>query len=337
MTPELAKSPSALEQLADLNKTLKKEKVELTPEFEEYVRSHVRAVQDKLQARQDVYESDLAFIDNVKMWVMMPKNWRGKYKNMEEMMKFCRSELYEANKRNASLKQWLGSLHVAEAAGEKRGWIDKLFTFKKEKTVVVNLNLRDRTGLTSLPEGLQVLSGLNLEGCTGLTSLPKGLDVSAFLNLKGCTGLTSLPEGLKVGKSLDLEGCTGLTSLPEGLKVGNNLDLCGCTRLTSFPRDMSIRGSLSLRQCMQLTSLPGKLKVGRNMDLRGCTGLTSLPEDLEVGGSLNLRGCINLTSLPKNLIVRTALFLSDNLHDQVIEDAKRLKSEGKILGEVQYK
>ena len=50
MAPELTKPQSAQEQLADLTQTLEKEKVQLTPEIEEYVRSHVRAVQDKLQA-----------------------------------------------------------------------------------------------------------------------------------------------------------------------------------------------------------------------------------------------------------------------------------------------
>ena len=36
-----------------------------------------------------------------------------------------------------------------------------------------------------------VLQGnLSLAGCTGLTSLPEGLNVGGYISLAGCTGLT---------------------------------------------------------------------------------------------------------------------------------------------------
>ena len=216
MTPELHKSQAALEQLADLTKTLEKEKVQLTPEVEEYVREHVRAVQDKLQAGQDVYESDLEFIPKVKMWV-------------------------EAIRRKISLKQWLDLLHVAKAREKNIDWIDKTFQFpgggkvkaeeewrisiphKPRRSVVKGLYLTGCTGLTSLPEGLEVGGGLYLAGCTGLTKLPEGLKIDGDLDLRGCTGLTELLEGLSVGGYLNLINCTGLTKLPEGLSVGRDL------------------------------------------------------------------------------------------------------------------
>jgi hypothetical protein len=115
MTPELTKPQAALEQLADLNQTLEKEKVQLTPEVEEYVREHIRAVQDKLQAGEDVYESDLEFIPKVKMWVSMSKELREKYPNIREMLKS--EELLESNKRHISLQQWLDLLHIMEVGG----------------------------------------------------------------------------------------------------------------------------------------------------------------------------------------------------------------------------
>ena len=268
---------SMQERMADLKETLKKEKVKLTPEVELYIQEHLRAVQDKLQNGEDVYEEDLAFIDEVKMWVGMPEEWRNKYVSIEEMKRagYTRESSFEASKRGISIKQWLDLLHVAKADGKSRKWIDETFTFPGGGKIEVERNL-----------------DLNL--CTGLTTLPEGLEVGGGLYLSFCTGLTHLPEGLKVGGSLDLEACTSLTTLPEGLKVGKWLDLEGCTALITLPEG---------------------LKVGWELHVNGCTGLTSLPEGLEVGGNL---------------------VLSKNLHAQVKKDAKRLKKEGKIKGEIKY-
>jgi len=264
MTPELNKSQAALEQLADLNETLKKEKIELTPEVEKYVREHIRAVQDKLQAGQDVYESDLDFIKKVKMWVLAPKNVREILPSIEKMY----AEQPEADKRHISLKQWLDLLHIMKAKDEKREWVDDIFKFP---------------GLGKIEAEY-----LNLKGCTSLTALPEGLYVDFSLNLDGCTALTALTEGLSVGFNLDLKGCTSLTALPEGLYVGLNLNLAGCTGLTSLPEGLKVRGYLSLFYCAQLTSLPENLSVGGDLDLSGCTSLKTLPESLLVKGKLLL-------------------------------------------------
>ena len=235
MTPELTKPEVAQEQLDELNRTLEKEKVDVTPEVEEYTRSHVRAVQDKLQAGQDVYESDLEFIPKVKMWVLMPKEWRDKYKSVEEMVKseemkdVTVSDIYEANKRNISLKQWLDLLHIAECAHQKPKWIDEAFIFpgagKIETIKVGDLYLGDSPQLTRLPDGLEIIDSLDLADCKLITELPKGLKVGRNLRLTGCSGLTKLPKGLKVGRDLIIEYCTGLTKLPEGLTIGNNLEV----------------------------------------------------------------------------------------------------------------
>ena len=206
MTPELTKPQAALEQLADLTQTLEKEKVQLTPEVEEYVRSHVRAVQDKLQAGQDVRESDLEFIAKVRTWVMMPQELREKYKSVEEMVKsdemndVTSLDAYEANKRHISPKQWLDLLHVAEASGKKKEWIDKMFQFPGGGKIQVeeDLVLHNHVKVTRLPEGLSVGRDLVLRGCTGLTELPEGLKVGSYLNLAGCTGLTKLPKSLSI-------------------------------------------------------------------------------------------------------------------------------------------
>jgi hypothetical protein len=299
MTPELTKSQAALEQLADLNQTLEKEKVQLTPEVENYVREHIRAVQDKLQVGQDVYEKDLEFIPNVNLWVLMPKEWREKHPSIEDILKD--KEIIdiwpEISKRHISVTQWQDLLHMAEASGNEKEWIDKTFQFPGGGKIKVekDLELGGSTELKKLPEGLKVGGDLSLWGCTGLTELPKGLDVGCNFDLVRCTSLTSLPDQLEVKGYLELSDCTSLTHLPEGLVVG---------------------GELHLIDCKSLVSLPKRLIVGWNIRLNGCTSLISLPEDLYAGWHL---------------------FLSRDANYQVIEDAKRLKSEGKILGKVEYR
>jgi hypothetical protein len=249
MTPELTKSQVAQEQLDELNQTLEKEKVQLTPEIEKYVREHVRAVQDKLQAGQDVYENELEFIPIVKMWVKMPKEWREKYKSVEEMEES--NEYNEAKKRRISLKQWLDLVHVTESAGREKEWIDEKFIFPGGGKIKVNedLDLENCTGLTSLPEGLEIVGALILDGCTGLTSIPKDLKIGLGLHLVGCINLTSLPDELKIiHGGLYLEGCNGLKSLPEGLRVGYSLHLNGCTGLKSLPNELKVGGKLRLSE-----------------------------------------------------------------------------------------
>jgi len=140
MTPELHKPQYAQEQLADLTKTLKKEKLQLTPEIEEYTRNHIRAVQDKLQAGQDVHERDLEFIENVKLWIFMPEGLREKYSNIDEIRKDgdIMSGRSEAKKRHISLKKWFLLLYMAKTAGEGREWIDAHFTFSDKGEIKAN-------------------------------------------------------------------------------------------------------------------------------------------------------------------------------------------------------
>jgi len=265
MTPELTKSQYALDQLDGLTQTLEKEKVQLTPEVEEYVRNHVRAVQDKLQTGQDVRESDLEFIPKVKTWVLMPKEWKDKYKSVEEMAKS--EEYIEAKKRNISILQWLDLLHIADAASCEQEWIDENFKFPGRGRI-------------------ETEGDLELNKCTELTRLPNGLTVGKDLRLEGCTGLTKLPEGLKVEWGLYLAGCTGLTEFPEKWSSVNYLDLSGCAGLTKLPERLKVGEALFLRECAGLTKLPEGLSILWDLDLDGCTGLTKLPEGLSVGENL---------------------------------------------------
>jgi len=220
MNTETYKSQAALEQLADLTQILEKEKVQLTPEVEEYVREHVRAVQDKLQAGQDVYEKDLEFIAKVRTWVTMPKELREKYPRVEEMVK-SEEVIYlkpEAYKRNISIKQWEILLHTAKM--RTMMWTVGKVTEKDKK--VMEKEWIDRNVIFPGNGKIKFKTDFALPGCTELTELPDELSVGGALLLRGCTGLTGLPKGLSVEGNLDLAGCTGLTKLPEGLSVSEN-------------------------------------------------------------------------------------------------------------------
>jgi hypothetical protein len=330
MTQENQTPQDTERRLADLTETLEREKVELSPEVEEYALAHVRAVQDKLQAGQPIFETDLEFIDMVKMWIMMPEKLREKYKSIQEMEES--EEMKEAGKRHILLKQWLDLLHVAKAADKSKEWIDEKFKFEGGGKIFVegDLELRNCTSLTTLPAGLQVGVDLFLSGCTSLTTLPADLQVGGGLFLSDCTSFTTLPADLQVGGELFLAGCTSLTTIPADLHVGLTLHLSGCTSLTTLPADLQVKRDLELRNCTSLTALPAGLQVKKDLDLMGCISLTTLPAGLKVGWSLNLIGCTSLTTLPGSLEVGQYLFLSHDLNNQVKEDAERLKKEGKI-------
>jgi hypothetical protein len=301
--PQTPETPSLQDQLAEIKREAEQNKVELTSEVQEYIRTHLLAVQQKLSAQEPVTEDDLRFMQDVRLWVGMAEEDRNRLVSIEDMNHEISTNEYfkEIFKRKISLTQWIALVFVAYAIGENWEWIDKTFIFSgggKIKTYG-DLDLEGCTSPISIPEGLEVDGDLVLKDCTDLTPLPSGLKVSGSLLLTRCTSLTSFPKDIEIGKDLDLEGCTSITLLPAGLKVGKNLSLSKCTSLTSLPAD---------------------LKVGGNLWLRDCTSLKSLPADMEVGGNLYLS-----KYLQKKI-----------LKSKLVKDAERLNKEGKIKGEIQF-
>ena len=100
-----------------------------------------------------------------------------------------------------------------------------------------------RTGITGLPDGLEVGGDLFLDGCDRLQSLPEDLQVRGLLSLEGCISLTHLPDGLRVGGSLYLNECTGLTRLPENLWVGEWLHLTD-SGIDRVPASAEVKGRI---------------------------------------------------------------------------------------------
>ena len=115
-----------------------------------------------------------------------------------------KQEVSEAFKAGNRARKKESVQDAVESVGGIQAQIDRF-----EKQTGIELEIRD---------GRPYFDGdLNLNDCTGLTSLPDDLEIDGNLNLASCTGLTSLPNGLKIGGALRLTGCTGLTSLPFDL------------------------------------------------------------------------------------------------------------------------
>ena len=81
-------SPELEDRLAELKETKEREKVQLTPEVEGYIQEHVKAIQNKLANGEAILESDLEFIDEVKLWMSMSEEWRGKLQSIEAKNEF---------------------------------------------------------------------------------------------------------------------------------------------------------------------------------------------------------------------------------------------------------
>jgi len=310
-TPET--SSSILDQLSEIQSEAERNKVQLTPEIQAYIRTHLEAVQQKLANGEQLFEEDLAFIKDVRLWVSLPEESRKKYKSIDEMKKSEEVNellnmalkkdlnpyqiLNEASERQITVKQWLDVLHVAEAVNENKEWIDETFKF---------------------PGGgrIETEKHLILRHCTTLTRLPNNLNVNGELDLSYCTNFTTLPDNLNVGRKMSLDYCESLTSLPDNLRVG---------------------GYLSLEGCFSLNHLPDNFNVNDFLNLNSCTSLTCLPDNLHLNGSLWIRHCKSLTHLPDNLKIDEDILLSEDLQDRVKEDVERLKKEGKIKGGSTYK
>jgi len=218
--PETPQTP--LDSLSDITKGAEKLKVKLTPEIEKEIREHLAEAQARAERGEPMTQEMKEFMENVRLWVGMPEWWREKFKAMETMkkdieaMKQAREAPQEAKQRHISVEQWLDFehlLYMASKASVYEGvpitddeWIGRniLFPGKGKIETKESLDIRKRTEITRLPEGLMVGGGLNLDGCTEITELPKGMMVRWSLCLRDCIALTRLPADLEVGGNLDL-------------------------------------------------------------------------------------------------------------------------------------
>ena len=188
-TPET--SSSLQDQLLDIQDEAKKNKVELTPEIREYIRTHLEAVQQKLANREEVTEDDMQFIKDVRLWVSIPDNVRGKFPSIEVMKKS--EELEEAAKRRINHEQWFDLLHIAEVSQQDKKWIDKVFKFLDDGRIETKeLMLGSKLNLQRLPQKLRVKGNVSIVA-TSIKTLPNNLIIEGDLNIS-----ENLPEQVKI-------------------------------------------------------------------------------------------------------------------------------------------
>src|SRR5690348_6920358 len=94
------------------------------------------------------------------------------------------------------------------------------------------------SGLTWLPDDLQVRTRLSLTRCPYIRTLPHGLN-TRHLELHACDGIKYLPSGIKVAESLVIERCAQLDSLPAKLRL-RRLEVLECARIRSIPADVQV-------------------------------------------------------------------------------------------------
>lgn len=150
---------------------------------------------------------------------------------------------------------------------------------------------------TSLPAGLHCYELDASE--SGLTSLPEDLQIESRLVLDNCAALATLPAGLTAG-SISLRNCVSLRALPENLHTWF-LDLTNCTRFETWPEKGTIHhGALILRNCPGIRSLPGWLGSLSQLDLSGCVQLSEIPDGITVSSWVDIGGS-GIRSLPPSL------------------------------------
>ena len=304
-------------QLDGLTETMQREKILLPTAISAYLKESVSTIHSKLLRGETIFPKDMEFIHEIEKWFGLSEKKRGAVKTVEQLKEIVgssdatREEIREAVKKGISVNQWKALLHLMQAAGKDREWLDRRYKITDRGEIEVNddLTIIGLTSLTKLPDKLHVKGYMILNGCTSLKELPKDLKVDGNLTIRDCPALTKLQKNLIIKEGLEMEDCELITELPDDLKIGKNVNLSGCRSLKALPENFKINGFLVLNNC---------------------TSLEKLPDNLHLKDSLHIWHCTGLKELPKNLTVEGLLHLSNDLQKKVKEDAERLRNNGKI-------
>jgi hypothetical protein len=78
-------SEQIVKDLQEMQAEMAKEKIELSPEMKKYLAENLGAVQDKLANREPIFQKDLEFVGDIRLWLSMPKVLREKYPSIEAL------------------------------------------------------------------------------------------------------------------------------------------------------------------------------------------------------------------------------------------------------------
>ncbi len=285
----LPNTPTSLtDQLADIKEALEKEKIKLTPEVEEYIKTHLHTIQDKIADKKDITKGDLAFIGKVKTWILMPEEWREKYPTIHDLeasgeMDNMQNAIWEANKRQISIQQWLDMNRMIDAVAADPNLsmyttdIDKLFEFKDGRIITINgrndiVEIVDTDRFVRMPENFTIDGDLVIKNCHSFAALPKGLIVNGDITIENCSSFTTFPEGIVVQKDIQIYDCHSLVELPDNMIFNKNLYCRNCTSLTHLPTGLEAR-SLNVDGCIALELSPDELNNVEELNIPECTKL----------------------------------------------------------------
>jgi hypothetical protein len=197
-----------------------------------------------------------------------------------------------------------------------------------ENLHVHRLNLNDCIALQTLPAGLKAHSILAQR--SGLTHLPDDLQVTYKLDLTECAALRELPKNLQTG-SLIVRGCMQLETFPDGLRF-YFLDAANCRRLQAWGQTGHVEvGNIVLTNCTALTYLPDWMEKVAQLNIRGCTNLRRLPNNLMVESMLELADS-GLEALPEGC-ANTELRWRDVIIDERIAFRPETITAQDVIGE----
>ena len=302
-------------EFSDITEMAEREQIKLTPEVREYLHQWMYIITRKVEKGLKVTKKDMQFMDDVKLWMRMAKDWQEKYPSIEEMLEIeefqgLPPEFAKKMQENGiSLQQWKDILHLAanvkitsaedrEETYEKDfDWISRTFDFEENGQIIM----------------------LKTADCSFYES-----------------DLTRLPDNFTVKQSLRLDsGCKNLTKVPKKLKVEGTLGLSG-TAITEVPSDLEVTFHLLVQSMKHNFTLPPNMHLPADLCLEYSKYLEELPEGLVIGENLQIYECVSLKRLPKDIQINGDIWVSENLNEQVLTDAERLQEEGKIKGKIVY-
>jgi len=190
----------------------------------------------------------------------------------------------------------------AENISKDKDWVDRVFTFNPDGTVVAN-------------------GGLDFKMLTSPLQMPPALiEVTGYLYLDGLTSGKDLVLPESIGGGLSLRGLTSGKDLVFP-KIIRDIFLDGLTSAKYLVLPESIGGNLQLNNLISAEHLVLPTSIDSSLHLSRLTSAEHLVLPSSIGGNLNLRG---LTSgfIPAGCDVTGAVHLNKN-QTEIIADARK--------------
>ncbi len=131
---------------------------------------------------------------------------------------------------------------------------------------------------THPPATLRVRGSALIDACSGLTALPERIEVGETLSLSACHGLEALrlpPEpgrgSLEVGRCVDIDSCHGLRRIDDiGFRDVGRLEVLHCDLLEAIGFPAGTLSKARVMDCPALSELTGRISLEGDLTLHDC-------------------------------------------------------------------